>query len=254
MRSLFYALRFLTVFPVPLGPENEKREETAAASLWYYPIVGLVVGGALVLCAGGLEAVFPAPLAAWGVVSVWCLVTGGLHLDGLADAADALGSWRSRERRLEIMRDPHVGAAGVCALVVVLLGKGVALGALDPSEGWRALLLAPLVARSSVVILLGTIPSARSEGMAKRYEGKAGGVLLGWAVCSMGLGIFLLAPSLRGGIILSLVILASLGGMRLVMRHGFGGVTGDLCGAACELQELLCLLVSASYLWGTVGR
>ncbi|MEQ9508599.1 MAG: adenosylcobinamide-GDP ribazoletransferase, partial [Alloalcanivorax xenomutans] len=134
------ALALMTRLPSGLKhPPNDRDQGLAVAC---YPLVGLIVGLLLWLgaAAGGWLHWQNAPLAIL-LVTAWVLITGALHLDGLADSADAwLGGYGDRERTLRIMKDPASGPAGVCAVVLVLLGKALALWTLL-DLGWSLALL-----------------------------------------------------------------------------------------------------------------
>ena len=163
LRPLLIALQFLTRLPVPL--HGAPLERDIGRSLLYYPLVGLLLGGLLVALAwvpvGGGEGLRAALLLA-----VWAFASGGLHLDGLADSADAwVGSLGDRERTLLIMKDPNCGPAGVVALALVLLLKFAALQTLLAHGAWEALVFAPLLARTALPALFLTTPYVRPGGL-----------------------------------------------------------------------------------------
>ena len=180
------------------------------------------------------------------------LITGGIHLDGFCDVCDALASHQSRERKLEIMADPHVGAFAVqgCGLLL-LLTFGLWCQA-ERTDGtlWAALALAlgPAFSRSLSGLFAVTLPNARGTGLLATFTGpmdavKARGVLAAWAVLTGGA---MVAADVRTG-------LAALAGAGLACvyyvvtaRRQFGGVTGDLAGfflQLCELGMVLCAAV-----------
>src|SRR5688572_31081053 len=142
MRSLRIAFGLMTTLPFKL-PNDWSAGDSGRASVWY-PFIGLVIGALTWLVWNSALLIFP-PLSA-GVVTlvVWVTLTGGLHLDGLADCCDGLLASTSVERRLEIMKDPHVGAFGVIGLVLVLMLRAAALGSLTPASGFGILLAASL--------------------------------------------------------------------------------------------------------------
>jgi adenosylcobinamide-GDP ribazoletransferase len=239
MRGLWVALGFLTRLPLP-ARWFDPGAAAARESLAWYPLVGLLLGGLLCSAAWLLQAV-PAPLAAALLLAAWVALSGALHLDGLADSADAwVGGLGDRERTLAIMKDPRCGPAGVVVLVLLLLLKFAALQSLLPSHG-PALLLAPLLARSALSLLLLTTPYARPAGLA--------GALLDAPrrVCWCGLALSALlallcgAPGLRALVASLLVfVLWRRAGLRRI-----GGFTGDTAGALAELIELAVLLAVA---------
>jgi cobalamin synthase len=138
------AIRFLTIIPQPWLPPTHER--SALVAIPWFPAAGLVIGGLLCL-AGWLAGWFWGSLVAAALIVVsWGVITGGLHLDGLSDTFDAVVSWRSPARKLEIMKDSRVGAMGALALIAVLLLK-VALLAGGGPAWWQAALLAPVLGR-----------------------------------------------------------------------------------------------------------
>jgi adenosylcobinamide-GDP ribazoletransferase len=158
LRALLVAVAFMTRVPVRVG--GLKTGELGNASACF-PLVGVALGGV----AWGVHRLALPHLGAWAaallVIATLALLTGGLHLDGLADWFDALGGGRAdRERMLEIMRDPAIGAHGASALMLVLIGKVLAVADLRPSIASLALLGAPATARCLSVWLLYALPTA----------------------------------------------------------------------------------------------
>ncbi|HJR01055.1 MAG TPA: adenosylcobinamide-GDP ribazoletransferase, partial [Methylomirabilota bacterium] len=144
MGSLILALRFLTVIPVP-GPESAGPSALGRAA-WWFPVVGLILGGALALAALVVDALFPPLVAAALLLAGWKVATGGIHLDGLADVLDGLAG-RDAAHRLAIMRDSRIGVFGATGLVLLCLLAVAALAALSTSLRLRVLLLAPVIGR-----------------------------------------------------------------------------------------------------------
>ena len=163
------ALGFLTRLPVA---PREWSADTWRASLAWYPLAGLVIGLCVVSAAWLAQCFFDPLLAAALTVLVICLLTGGLHLDGLADSADAwMGAPGDRERTLRILKDVHAGSAAVWAVALLLVIKTLAIAAvltafLTETSGTVlcGLLLAPAVARLTAPLLFACTPYARSEG------------------------------------------------------------------------------------------
>lgn len=145
------ALGFLTRLPV--AAERAPAAQMARACAWF-PLVGLLLGLLLAALAQTMHYVLPASLTAWALVAALALVTGGLHLDGLADTFDGLGAGGTPERMLRAMRDPRLGAHGTSAMVLLLLGKQLALWTLIQGERWVALVWFPSVARGVLVLAL----------------------------------------------------------------------------------------------------
>jgi adenosylcobinamide-GDP ribazoletransferase len=236
LRSAVAATTFLTRLPV--GRIVRVDADAIARSVWAFPLVGAGVGGASGLCADLAAQQLP-PLAAGGIaVAVAAVLTGALHLDALADSADALGA-RTRERALEIMRDPRVGSFGVTALVSVLLVDAALLGDLVRTrDAALAGLVAGAAGRAALLVPAAALPYARPEpGQGSVVEGlRYGGVVIALLVAAA------LALSERGA------GLAALGAALLAaalltpfFRRMFGGVTGDLLGATAKLAETVAL-------------
>jgi len=229
MRPLITALRTLTRIPVP-GTDTAN----LANALPFFPAVGLFVGtivaGVMNLLSGWPEG---AGILAM-ITAVW--ITRGLHVDGLADVSDALGGGRTRERRLEIMKDPHTGAFGTIAIVCDLLLKAAALAQLASHHQWILAIVPFIVSRTAQVMLAVSLPYARPEGgTAGRFVDQArplhlilaGITSLAICIALSGLTGFVL---LLQGLVLTVLL-------RVWMKREFGGVTGDLLGATNEVIE-----------------
>lgn len=237
MRGLAIAFGFLTRLPVP---RVDMLPGTQAASLKWYPLVGLVLG-MLLACATSLllQAIPDLPAAAI-VLVVWVALTGALHLDGLGDSADAwIGGIGSRERTLAIMKDPRSGPAGVVALVLLLLLKFSALATL--ANPWL-LLLPPLLGRAAIVAWFLTTPYVRAGGLGDPLRGApASGcrialvLTVGMALCFGKAGIATLGAAFVTGWL-----------WRRTVMQRLGGFTGDTAGALVELVEAATLIVLVS--------
>ncbi|PYY68198.1 adenosylcobinamide-GDP ribazoletransferase, partial [Pseudomonas jessenii] len=163
MLPFWIALQFLSSLPIRLPGMPEPRE--LGRSLLFYPLVGLLFGAILWAC-NWLLLGTPTLLHAALLLSVWVLLSGGLHLDGLADSADAwLGGFGDRERTLTIMKDPRSGPIAVVTLVLVLLLKFTALLALIEQQHSLALIIVPLIGRSALLGLFLTTPYVRAGGL-----------------------------------------------------------------------------------------
>jgi adenosylcobinamide-GDP ribazoletransferase len=174
---------------------------------------------------------------------VWVLLTGGLHLDGLADSTDAwAGSHGDRDKALNIMKDAASGPAGVTAVTLILLVKFAALSVLIRENTWSALLIAPVLGRAAIVLLLLTTPYVRLEGL-----GAAQAAFLSRRPAIMALIISAVAITGFGstGIWALAAALGLWWILRTMMIRRLGGATGDTFGASCELIETAALVVTA---------
>jgi adenosylcobinamide-GDP ribazoletransferase len=238
MRGLLAALGFLTRIPVPARVCADA--DAQRRSLAWYPLVGASIGALLCALALALQGA-PPFLRAVLLVAAWVALTGALHLDGLADSADAwVGGLGDRERTLAIMKDPRCGPAGVVALVLALLLKCAALASL-PAAAWPALLLAPLLGRTALVALFLWLPYAREQGLGTALRTPPRGA------CGLALAATVLAclvAGREGWLALPAAAAVWLAWRRACLRR-LGGFTGDVAGALVETTELAVLLAVA---------
>ncbi len=233
------AIGLLTRLPVQVSDRAATRGARAA---WAYPLAGLVVGGLAGSVAWAALALGLAPMLAAGLaLAAQVVATGALHEDGLADCADGFwGGW-TRERRLEIMKDSHIGTYGVLALLLV---TGLRWGALAMlfAQGWvfAPLIVAAMASRAAMVGPMALLPHARATGLA-HHVGRAPGVAAGLAGALALLGALLLAGPVTGlacGVTAALVAL----GLTRLARARIGGQTGDVLGATQQIAETALLL------------
>lgn len=238
MLPFWIALQFLSSLPIRLPGMPAPQE--LGRSLLFYPLVGLLFG-VILWALNWLLLGAPALLHAALLLTVWVLLSGALHLDGLADSADAwLGGFGDRERTLTIMKDPRSGPIAVVALVLVLLLKFTALLALIEQEYAVALIIVPLIGRGALLGLFLTTPYVRAGGL-----GQALADHLPRSAGKQVLAVSALACVLIAGLggVWALV-LAGLGfvWLRQVMLGRIGGTTGDTAGALLELLEMAVLV------------
>jgi adenosylcobinamide-GDP ribazoletransferase len=240
IQPFLIALQFLTRLPVRLGVQPGKKD--IGRSLLYYPLVGLMIGALLVTLGWSLNNA-PTLITAALLVTAWIMITGGLHLDGLADSADAwIGGMGDREKTLAIMKDPACGPAGVVAILLIILLKFTALHSLLMTDEWTALFLAAIIGRTLLPVLLLTTPYVRINGLGfnlSTYQPKRMSII-GVAITT---ALILLATRLYG---LCLLIAAIT--LFLILRHmmlrRIGGTTGDTAGALVEVVETTVLLIA----------
>ncbi|KFE54595.1 adenosylcobinamide-GDP ribazoletransferase [Pseudomonas syringae] len=238
MLPFWIALQFLSSLPIRLP--GMPQPQALGRSLLFYPLVGGLFG-VLLLALNALLDGAPLMLHAALLLIAWVLLSGGLHLDGLADSADAwLGGFGDRERTLTIMKDPRSGPIAVVTLVLVLLLKFSALMALIESQHTLGLLLAPLIGRAAMLgLFLGT-PYVRAGGLgqalADHLPRTAGQqvLLVSALVCVLIAGV--------SGLLALLVASIGFFWLRHLMLRRLGGSTGDTAGAMLELLEVAVLL------------
>ena len=241
-RYLLLATGLLTRLPVP----HRSKAPAPGRSLHWYPLVGLLLGLSL-LAMSTLPA--PALLSAVLITVAWVVLTGGLHLDGLADCADAwVGGLGDRERTLRIMKDPACGPMGVLALAAVLLLKVSALAALSAGDApWW---LIPVFSRALLATAMITTPYVRPGGMGDGLAAtaRAPAVIAGLGITA--LAAVVLSPGGLGWLWL-LTGCAVLALWRRAMVGRLGGYTGDGAGALVELLEVALLVTTAVAMYGT---
>lgn len=239
-RALWVALQFLTRLPLPKMAVIEDRER--GHSLLWYPIVGLLIGGLLVLLAWVLIDIPSFPSAAL-LLAAWVAITGALHLDGLADSADAwMGGLGSRERSLAIMQDPHCGTGAVVVLVLVLLIKFATLESLLAAGDLGMLWVAPVLGRVAVPLLFLTTPYVRPGGLgdalAKHIPRRAA-----WVVVVI--TAVIVAAQGKAGVLAIGIAALTFYLLRAMMLRRIQGTTGDTAGAMVELVEMAALVAIA---------
>lgn len=256
MKGLSAAFKTLTVIPFP-----GKESADLARSLPWFPVVGFVLGG---ITYGIGHVLMSLPFFGWEagaalfMVGAEIFLTRGLHLDGLADWADSIGGFRQKEKRLEIMKDMKMGAFGVLALILALMAKWVAFERclVSGSAVWIPAIFA--LSRGMLVELSTTIPYARTEdGMAKPFVSGSSSShrAISHLLCA---GFCLLFGPVGVGFFVLAWLITLFWGFRC--RYSFGGVTGDLLGAANEIIEIsllwICVLAGTSLAshtgWGWV--
>lgn len=252
-RAFLGAARFLTRVPLPAPASAAGLGRSAL----FYPLIGLLLGAL-----GAAVWLFAAPLpplaAAALLLLLWTWASGALHLDGLADCADAwVGGLGSRERTLEILKDPCTGAVGVTVLVLILLAKFAALASLSrglPAAG--ILLVAPALARAQLLALALTTAAARPDGMgaalaAALPRAAAWSVL---ALCWVAAGVLLAAAAgAAAALACATAALTVLLLWRRSLQQRLDGFTGDTAGALVELTETALLLAGALLLAAPPG-
>ncbi len=221
------AFSFLTILPMG-SPSGRDAGKTFA----WFPLVGLFIGACLLAVA--VISPFDRELTAALVLICWVVLSGGLHLDGFADSCDGLLGHGEPQKRLAIMRDPRLGSWAVVGLVLLLLTKWLAIGALDPA----LLILPPLFGRWAMVLAAYHFPYARETGIG--------------AVFRQGLGVrqLLVSSAIVGIVVIHfeayvlwlLTLLIALAVGRWANTRLGGGISGDVYGAICEVSELACLL------------
>jgi adenosylcobinamide-GDP ribazoletransferase len=241
--GFFTAIKFLTIFPLPWCWDRFTQDYGKA--LPYFPLVGVALGGILFGLSYGLSFILSYQVVAALLIIALVIMTGAHHLDGLMDSFDGI-SGKSRERRLEIMSDSHVGAFGVIAAFLLLLLKYASLTSLHVSVQMPALLLMCAVSRWIMVSALFIFPSAKTTGMG--YYFKQGARWYRFAIATaITIVISLILLNWQGLVLLAVVSIITFG-IASYFYFRLGGLTGDIYGALSELSEVL-LLITVILFW-----
>ncbi|GAY08513.1 adenosylcobinamide-GDP ribazoletransferase [Pseudonocardia sp. N23] len=249
-RGFALALSWLTVLPVRTGAPAPG---VAAAALRWAPLVGALVGAVSGLVAAGLAAAgVPVLVAGLLAVAVAALATRGMHVDGLADTADGLGCYGPPERALAVMRDGGAGPFGVVTLIVVLGAQAAALAALTPAGVLVTTVagaLAAAVGRAGFTWCARRgVPAARPGGLGATVAGSQPWwvAVAWWAVLAAAAAW--LVPARWPGVLAVAVAALSVAGLSAHTRRRFGGMNGDVLGAASELGVTAVLVVLSAAL------
>ncbi|MEH6551176.1 MAG: adenosylcobinamide-GDP ribazoletransferase [Pseudomonadales bacterium] len=245
LNALLLALQFLT--RLPISSSQTFSEQKQALSLLYYPLAGLIIGALLWFLAIALSGlnVF---LAASVVLVFWVMITGALHLDGLADLVDAwIGSHDNKQRMLDIMKDPAAGPVAVVSLVLLLMVKWSALVVIFQQQAFALLIFVPMLARAGLLLLFLTTPYVRQGGLGDAISRQFNRSAAIAVLISCWVLVLLCWPYPA--------VLFAFAGSALIfwlLRRGLmtrlGGFTGDCAGAWLEVHELLILICLA--IWG----
>lgn len=235
MRNFVSALSFLTL--IPSGKLADKPD---GAAILYFPLVGILIGSLLAGIDWLGSLYLYDELRALADVAFLALITGGLHLDGLADSADGLYFHHDREKSLEVMKDPRVGVMGVLALLFCLGFKFTGVLALEFERCWVWLIVAPALARSAQVVGLVLMNDARGTGGVGHmlYQKRKYQYLL---FCLIPLALpFWISVSVGVAVGAAFVIINF--SLFTFFRHRLGGMTGDTFGALTEITETVFLV------------
>ncbi|KQC09735.1 MAG: hypothetical protein APR62_13480 [Smithella sp. SDB] len=235
MRNLRTAFGLLTVLPFGM-PEDWQPGDSGRAGIWY-PLVGIIVGVIVWLVWKVLILYFPSLIAGILTLMVWVVLTGGLHLDGLADCCDGLLVSATPEKRLEIMKDPHLGAFGGIGLLLILFSKAAALSLLAASSG-VSIILATTISRW-LILPAALLPLAHPGGMGADFAtGLKRSTIFVTVIFPLAL-VFLLG--VQGVYAVLVAVLAAMAVLGLA-KSRINGVSGDVFGMLVEITEAAVLL------------
>lgn len=231
------ALAFLTRLPVPLPKDPD-----LSRAAWAFPLVGLLVGGAAAGIRAAADQALPPLPATLLAIAVAVLITGALHEDGLADVADATGAHVDRARRLEILKDPRVGAFGATALILALVLVATSVAALDTTEAVKTLIVAHVLARWAILPVSKLLRPAKPGG--------AGSLLRVRPAALAAATLIAAALTLAAGAWPALVAApATAAATAAFLQKTLGGITGDGYGATAKLTEVVVCVTLVAF-WG----
>jgi len=239
MKTFLLALQFLTIIPLRL--KSEIKAEDYRSIFLYFPLIGAVIGFLLCLLAWLLRGLPHLAVAAL-VLAFYTVITGALHVDGFADSCDGLLAGKTKQRRLEIMQDSHIGAYAAVGVSLLLILKFAFLASLTEMAFLKILFLMPMFSRWVQGLVCATSKYARAEGKSNFFFQAASqrDVWLGAVFCLI---LFFLLMRLKGLILFSMAVLPV--GLWAKFVHGkIDGMTGDTIGAASEIAELGILFFS----------
>ena len=239
MNALKIALQFLTRLPVS---NTDYNDADVKASIYWYGVVGLIIGAVLMLASGLLYQLAPnldALIVATLLLCLWVVLTGALHLDGLADSADAWLGGNDKERTLAIMKDPRCGPAGVTSIVLVMLVKLACLNVLVLQSSFL-LLLAPALSRCTIPLLFLITPYVRDNGLAAPFKDGLSQQSAYLQATLMALLCFVILGT--SSVTVVLMVVGAFFWLRNLMLKRLAGTTGDTAGASIEILEATVLL------------
>jgi adenosylcobinamide-GDP ribazoletransferase len=241
--SFLAALQFLTSIPVSLKREFSPAQ-LGRATAWF-PLVGLIIGGILAGLNWLMGFILPASVANALLIVALVIVTGAMHLDGLADTCDGIAGHKPVEERWRVMRDSRTGAFGVVGVVLLLLVKYVALNNIPVDVMLPALLFMPVVSRWAMVYAVFAFPYARPEGLGKAYKAATRwpqftiATVITFVLTAVVLFRYFSVIGLL--VIVGIWIFTTL--LALYFKHKFAGLTGDTYGAINEAAEVMALIL-----------
>jgi len=239
MKSMVAAIQFLTIFGS--GRRGEVTSDYLSRSLFYFPFIGLLIGG----CLAGLNFVFSKYLnhsvVNLSIIILLVIFTGGLHLDGFADTVDGFYAGKNKEETLKIMEDSRIGTMGAIGLVILILLKFALLEGIPEAIKYKALFLMPLSSRWAMVVSGSLSKAAKTEGLGKFFcKPIRLREWLGATLFTLIVGFLILKtqslPFILGIFVFTLIL------TRYINRK-IGGMTGDTFGAINELTEVFSLLI-----------
>jgi len=244
MKTFLLAIQFLTIIPIRI---NKVSHKNIVNSVILFPVIGLLIGLLLAIIAEALSSLgFAGLYVNTIIIVILAALTGGIHLDGLADTADAFLSGKTREEKLKIMRDPHIGTMGALSIVCIILLKIALLSSIAANIKTPALILSCVISRWVMVMLMFRFPYARKDGKAAVF------------MSNINFRMFLITTLIALSIASSVwqfkaILVFAISGLVAYIFGRFanrklGGITGDLIGAINEISEVI-ILLAVFFIW-----
>jgi adenosylcobinamide-GDP ribazoletransferase len=238
MLGLLAAFQFLTVLPIKRGFTSAQIGRATV----YFPLVGIFVGLVMAGVNYLLGWILPSAVVNILLVALLALLSGGLHLDGVADTMDGIAGHRTAEQRLEIMRDSRIGGFGAIGLGLILLIEYVSLNSVPDNLKWYILILAPALSRWAMVSAIFVYPYARPSGLGRAFKDAVSWQQLAIAtLISILLSIFLLRTA---GIVIMAGCWVIITGFAIYLKRQLNGLTGDTYGAINEVAMVSVFLLA----------
>jgi adenosylcobinamide-GDP ribazoletransferase len=236
MNTFLTAWNFLTIIRI-----NTKQNENFAKSFIMFPIVGLILGILLIGINYGLNLVNFPHFSISAIILIFLIIlTGGIHLDGFADTIDGLYGGRNKEEIIKIMEDPHIGSIGAISIFCVLLLKFSLLLGVKEKFFNQTLLIFPVIGRYAMVILGTTLPYAKENGIGKSFVTNEKSALI---LSSLFVLIVLVANKFIWGMFIFILVLIFNYFIGFFIKRKLYGITGDVFGFTCEINEVFTLLL-----------
>ncbi len=236
IKKYLSAISFLTVLPVSESFSKKFKNSTS-----FFPLVGLFIGGVLILVNFSGSFLFPKLVVNLMIITSLAIITGGVHLDGLADTLDGFYAGKNKDDTLRIMDDAHLGAMGVIGIFCVLGTKFVALHSIPEKILYQSLLLFPVLSKWALVFACVTSRPSKNEGLGKIFVDttKKRDFFIATIITLL---ISIVLFKSKGIIILAAVLLITYLFSRFIIKK-IGGLTGDTLGALNEISEAFVLLI-----------
>ncbi|MCK4862807.1 MAG: adenosylcobinamide-GDP ribazoletransferase [Dehalococcoidales bacterium] len=249
--SFLAAIQFLTSIPIP-GKRELSPETLGRATAWF-PVVGLIIGLVLAGLNWLLLLILPPALVNTLLIAALVILTGALHLDGLADTCDGIAGHKTVEERWKVMHDSRTGAFGVVGIVLILLVKYVTLNNIPPVFMTVVLILMPVVSRWAMVYAIYVYRYARPSGLGTAFkQATRWPQFVAATIITLAVSVALMPWFSMTGLLIIFSILIITTALAFYFRYKFAGLTGDTYGAINELAEMM-ILVLAIPIFNYVG-